>query len=63
MKAPLFITALAAAACIATSLQAARSDSAAASKQIDTLLVQSWQKHKITPNPLSMTPPSSAAPI
>jgi hypothetical protein len=51
MKAPLFITALAAAACIATSLQAARSDSAA-SKQIDALLAQSWQKHKITPNPL-----------
>ncbi|MCB1278296.1 DUF1549 domain-containing protein [Prosthecobacter sp.] len=36
----------------AVSVQAAPADTTAASKQIDALLAQSWQKHKITPNPL-----------
>ncbi len=38
--------------CIATASLAAQPDTTAASKQIDALLTQSWQKHKITPNPL-----------
>jgi hypothetical protein len=48
MKAMLLIPIIA----VATSLQAAQPNVADASKQIDTLLAQSWQKHKITPNPL-----------
>lgn len=51
MKASLLLPFIAA-ACMVTPLQSARPDSLAASKQIDALLAQSWQKHKITPNPL-----------
>ncbi|MBK8092014.1 MAG: DUF1549 domain-containing protein [Verrucomicrobiaceae bacterium] len=49
MKATLHLS-LVAAVCLINSTQAA--DTSAASKQIDTLLAQSWQKHRITPNPL-----------
>lgn len=51
MKAETFFTL--AAVCTAISLHAEQSvSSTAASQQIDVLLAQSWQKHKITPNPL-----------
>ena len=48
MKALLLIPIIA----LATTLRAAQHDTAAATKKIDALLAQSWQKHKITPNPL-----------
>ena len=48
MKALLLIPIIA----LATSLRAAQHDTAASTKKIDALLAQSWQKHKITPNPL-----------
>jgi hypothetical protein len=50
MKATLHLSLVAVTACLIAPLQAA--DTSAASKQIDNLLAQSWQKHKITPNPL-----------
>ncbi len=49
MKATLHLSLVAVASCLIAPLQAADNTSAA-SKQIDTLLAQSWQKHKITPN-------------
>ena len=49
MKAKLHFSILAA-ACLTTGLQAAKPDAVASSRQIDALLAQSWQKHKITPN-------------
>ena len=51
MKATLFLS-LFATAWIAATVHAASADTASASKQIDALLAQSWQKNKITPNPL-----------
>ncbi len=50
MKATHFIQI--AAACITATAHASQPDTAPASRQIDALLAQSWQKHKITPNPL-----------
>lgn len=49
MKATLHLSLVAVASCLIAPLQAADNTSAA-SQQIDSLLAQSWQKHKITPN-------------
>ncbi len=50
MKATLPLSLVAVSSCLIAPLQAA--GTTAASKQIDALLGQSWQKHQITPNPL-----------